>query len=252
MKVSVQPFWLPKAGNKEEEYEDAFWPREPVEEISGPFRLAVADGASTTSFSRLWAQLLVEAFGTGAINVSDLNAALPTLRNIWLATVGAKNLPWHAEEKVRRGAFSSLLGVYFEGEGEGRQGQWTRLAVGDSCLVQMRGEAVLLMFPLAHSEAFKANPYLVSSRPTPGPLSAEHVSVVKDVWESSDIFYLMTDALACWFIKEVEGGGKPWSFFERLGMNEEGAPFGKLVMGLRESNSIRNDDVTLLRAIVTA
>lgn len=251
MKVKVHPFWLPKAGNTEDEYEDAFWPNGPVNEAAAPFHLAVADGASTTSFSGLWARLLVEAYGTGAIAGQDLDAALQPLREHWLAIVGTKNLPWHAAEKVRRGAFSSLLGLSFAENGRAMRGRWTSLAIGDSCLIHMRGNAVQLTFPLNCSEQFQANPYLIGSKPD-GLLGADHACVADGVWESSDVFYLMTDALACWFIKAAEGSGRPWSLLEPLAGSEKGALFENLVVGLRESNSLRNDDVTFVRVAVSA
>jgi hypothetical protein len=252
MKISVRPFWLPKAGNTEDEYEDAFWPSGPVDAAAGQFRLAVADGASTTSFSGLWARLLVDAYGTEAIGSRDLDSDLRPLREEWLATITAKNLPWHAEMKVQRGAFSTLLGLSLEAEGEEPQGRWASIAVGDSCLVHMRRGTVRLTFPLAFSEEFQADPYLISSKPTPNPVPNDSMPRIEDVWEAGDVFYLMTDALACWFIRAIEENGEPWSLFEQLVMSDEGVQFAGIVEALRENKSLRNDDVTLIRVAVSA
>ena len=48
--------WLPKDGNGPEEYEDAF------RSLPEQGRFAVADGATETSFSGIWAAALVAAF----------------------------------------------------------------------------------------------------------------------------------------------------------------------------------------------
>ena len=99
-------------GNSADEYEDAFWPREAVvEQETDCFRCAVADGATETSFSALWANMLVRQWGEGTPGLSAFGKALPRLRSLWHREVAAKPLPWYAEEKVRSGAFSSLLGV---------------------------------------------------------------------------------------------------------------------------------------------
>jgi hypothetical protein len=251
MKVTVQPFWLPKAGNTQDEYEDAFWLPGAVEQASAQFRLAVADGASTTSFSRLWATLLVEAYGTGAIGVQDMELDLLPLREQWLAIVGAKSLPWHAEMKVRRGAFSTLLGLTIEGESDLSRGRWSSVAVGDSCLVHLQGDEVRLTFPLTCSEAFQDNPHLIGSASTSG-LVGEHVPIMEGAWDAADRFYLMTDALACWFISEMEAGRKPWALIEPLALSADADRFASFVAELRDRKVLRNDDVTLVHVAVTA
>ena len=103
--LACHVFWLPKAGNTPAEYEDAFWPRHYCLDSSGPVRLAVADGATETSFSGLWARLLVAAYGRGRLTVDENEPALRRIRRIWKRAVGQKPLPWYAEEKLRSGAF---------------------------------------------------------------------------------------------------------------------------------------------------
>jgi hypothetical protein len=57
-------------------------------------------------------------------------------------------------------------------------------------------------------------------------------------------FYLMTDALSCWFLRECEWGREPWRILNDLGTHEG---FAKLVGDLRAAGDMKNDDVTLLR-----
>jgi hypothetical protein len=57
----------------------------------------------------------------------------------------------------------------------------------------------------------------------------------------------MTDALAQWFLAQVEQGGKPWLELESL-LHDNGNPqtFTAWIEGLRVARQLRNDDVTLL------
>jgi hypothetical protein len=50
--LSVQAFWLPKAGNTTKEYEDAF------DYSIAERRFAVADGATDSAFAGHWARIL--------------------------------------------------------------------------------------------------------------------------------------------------------------------------------------------------
>src|SRR5262245_53960409 len=113
MHVLAQPFWLQKVGNAPEEYEDAVWPEQLTETEGKLFRCAVADGATETSFSGAWANVLVRAYGQGQLNARNLWKSLPCLQKEWLHSVRlcAQPLPWYAEEKLRDGAFSSILGL---------------------------------------------------------------------------------------------------------------------------------------------
>src|SRR5579875_2368277 len=103
MHATIRAFWLPKAGNSPEEYEDAFWPTDSGDPMPLPARLAVGDGATETSFSASWARLLVEDYGAGLLTGEMLPERLPALRERWMASVIRGPLPWYAEEKVRAG-----------------------------------------------------------------------------------------------------------------------------------------------------
>ena len=78
MHVMARALWAPKAGNRSDEYEDAFWPQRTINRTvnrSGLFRLAVADGATETSFAGLWARRLVRAYGSGCFAGQQLAGA---------------------------------------------------------------------------------------------------------------------------------------------------------------------------------
>jgi len=247
-------FWTPKAGNTPAEYEDAFWPREERLDASGPVRLAVADGATETSFSGLWARLLVSAYGRGRLSIDESERELQQIRRVWKRAVGQKPLPWYAEEKLRAGAFSSLLGVtLLTPESPGATGgDWQATAIGDSCLLQARGGDLLRPFPFSHADEFNSRPRLISSLEGDDAdnLAANTIS---GSWQAGDTFYLMTDALACWALRGVESN-EP--VFERLNALETHSDFVTFVAELRSTNDfdgrpfLKNDDVTLVRCTV--
>src|SRR5438876_30634 len=62
-----------------------------------------------------------------------------------------------------------------------------------------------------------------------------------------DRAWLMTDALAQWFLAEAEKGGTPWDDLGALpAAPDPDAAFAAWVEGLRAARRLRNDDVTLL------
>ncbi len=65
-------------------------------------------------------------------------------------------------------------------------------------------------------------------------------------WGCDDVFFLMTDALACWFFKERERGNQPWTLLRDL---DTCGPisFEKFVTDVRAEGRMKNDDVTLVR-----
>jgi serine/threonine protein phosphatase PrpC len=104
---------VPKLGNNESENEDAYrLIRSPKK---GPelreLRCAMADGATQASFSRFWAQLLVDnAVKTGYVpSENKLKAIIDRSALELEKKVHEINLPWYAIEKAKRGAFSSFL-----------------------------------------------------------------------------------------------------------------------------------------------
>jgi hypothetical protein len=248
-------FSLHKAGNAGSDYEDACWPSSRSDEASGScFRCAMSDGATEASFSGLWARTLVEAYGTGKLtqHVSSEKpeefielAVLRELQYSWLEEVGNRSLPWYAEEKIRHGAFSSLLGLHFCEDSS--VGCWSAIAVGDSCLFQLRKEHVIASFPLTQLEEFNSRPLLVPSDPIDNDRLPEYVRTTRGSWEKADSFLLMTDALAHWFIGARGQGSDPGKAVENLLAVDQARSFEEWVAQLRSSGKLRNDDVTLLR-----
>jgi hypothetical protein len=228
-------FHLPRSDSTAEEYEDA-WAADPA---AG--RFAVADGASESAFAGLWARLLAEGF-VAARRPGTFAGWLDSARGRWAAEVMGPELPWYGETKRAEGAFATLLGVRLRPPPPGRPGHWEAAAVGDTCLVRVRGRHVRA-FPVQRSADFGNEPRLIASRSEPGA-ATEYAS---GPLHTGDRLFLMTDALARWFLHAHERGGRPWEAITPLlsaGRPEEA--FTTWVEGLRAAGGLRDDDVTLL------
>lgn len=235
MQITYKALWLQKGGNAVEEYEDAFAPALPPESRSDEFRCAVADGATETSFSGLWAKILVDAFVDARLPRVELDA-LKTLATDWHAAIAArtasKPLPWYAVEKLERGAFSALMGLAIHADGS-----WRAHCVGDSCLFHVRPRQVIRAFPYHTPDEFNNHPALIST----DALASFEAKTARGRWRDGDYFLLMTDALAHFFLSQRKLRG------QIAADTLDQAAFEALITSARAERTCRNDDVTLVK-----
>jgi hypothetical protein len=227
-------FRAAKRGHTDAEYEDA-WAANPR---AG--RFAIADGASESSYAELWARLLAERFVVTRYPWETPDW-LSDPRQRWSEAVDVLDLPWYAELKREQGAFASLLGLAVRLPAPGKPGRWRALAVGDSCLVRFREGQQPHSFPVSKSAEFGNQPHLLCSRPGPAPAPV----LGNGSCEPGDRLYLMTDALAQWFLRCCEQNRRPWHHFGRL-LAEPDEAFAAWIERRRARDQLRNDDVTLL------
>jgi hypothetical protein len=219
-----------KAGNAESDYEDA------LAALSG--RFAVADGATESSFAKTWAASLVRRFVESPPSVRELQHWLAPLQEQWQREVNSKVLPWYALEKAKLGAFSTLLGLEIH-----RGRRWCAMAAGDSCLFHVRRGSLIVAFPLERADQFGTTPTLLSSNPAKNREMSNWVTECSGELDLEDVFFLATDALACWILREVERGVPPWDAL--ISLNGQAA-FSEIIADARRSGAMRNDDATLL------
>jgi hypothetical protein len=227
---------LPKQGNTDDEYEDA-WGAD-----ADRGRFVLADGASESAFAGQWARLLADGF-LAAPRPHDLATWLGDARRRWSADVMDLELPWYAEMKRAEGAFATLLGLRVRAPVEGGRGQWEAVAVGDTCLVQVRGGRPILSFPLKQSSDFGNQPALIGSQDGPLPEARR----ARGSLLPGDRLFLMTDALAQWFLRAGEQGLRPWqAAAPLLTITSPEDDFAAWIEELRGGDGMRDDDVTLI------
>lgn len=248
MHISSTTLWLPKKGNSSEEYEDAAAPMDPVELDADLYRCAVADGATETSFSGLWARLLVNGY------VEETDRTL--LKHTWNDSVATKKLAWYAEEKAQSGAYAALVGLTLNAPSGGKQsGTWLAEALGDSCVIIIRDGKLIETFPMQHSEEFNSSPLLLSSNLNDDGRADQVLATKSGEWQSGDLFYLLSDAIARWTLKREEEHGDAANWLAGLKNSDQMTQFVDLQRSLTDEESralLRNDDVTLMRIKVEA
>ena len=96
---------------------------------------------------------------------------------------------------------------------------------------------------MENSSAFGNGPDLIGSRGGPVP-SPEYAS---GPLRAGDRLFLMTDALAEWFLHAHESGRRPWEAVDRLlSLERPEEAFAAWVEQLRDGDGLRDDDATLL------
>ena len=253
IKVSHHAYWLHKSGNRATDYEDAFWPYWQQKTQEGyEIRFAIADGATESSFARLWARMLTQSYYRFAHRSSALDAdfrqTIQKLGKRWSKRVFTNPLEWFVLEKVQRGGHATLLGITLTSVGHKltKEGSWEALGIGDTCLFQLRNGHLVQAFPLTYSYEFGNHPALLSTMPAHNELIWQTIEgyTAKGQWQSGDDFLLMTDALAAWFLKASENGEQPWQKLAEVTVSQDA--FEAWITELRRQDAVRNDDVTLI------
>ncbi len=244
-------FWLPKAGNRLEEYEDAcrvaYAPEIEAAGL-GTARIAVSDGASESAFAREWANVLTDAFVAEPPDLCGLtedsfNAWLLPARKRWRDCVPWDRLPWHGEAKARSGAFATLLGLTVRAAPDSpEQLSWRALAVGDSCLFVVREDRLWLSFPLEAASQFDNSPALICSNPNNAKNLWTAVRLHGGECAAGDLFILASDALACWFLTRSAAGERPWESLAAL----DSSGWDAWIEEQRRKQLLHNDDTTLV------
>ncbi len=240
---------IPKSSHKSEGNEDAFAPSVGEGEFVSDtfFQCAVADGATRSSFSRIFAKALVNICSTADKSMT-LNDLIQDAREDWYQAI--RNDPTHGvtNSVVNEGAYSTILWLqlFTEDSEDGlRHNMWKAQAIGDTCLFHYRNEVPLRILPIRNSSDFTNHPRLIGSMKSQVHSIAEWE--FSGAWERGDDFFILTDSIAKWMLQEVEAGNCPGSILkEILSFKDASYKFELWVQNLRASNNIRDDDTTVV------
>lgn len=207
-------------------------------------RVAVSDGASESYDSRVWSNLLVNAYiADPAFSPEWLEAVLRS----YLATVDYDALSWSKQAAFDRGSFATLVAIEVAPNSDVEV-----LALGDSVAFHMRGQELVASFPYTTPEEFDARPQLLSTIPSNNAFITEPGFFIRNTsrtWrvQRGDVLLLATDAVAQWALRERLPGQEALHYLRSVGSNED---FEAKVLELRGQRRIRVDDSTLIRLVV--
>ncbi|MBW4628236.1 MAG: hypothetical protein KME49_22665 [Brasilonema octagenarum HA4186-MV1] len=141
---------------------------------------------------------------------------------------------------------ATFLGVHLLPTDSQGKGKWQAIAVGDSCVFQFRkinGKYELLKaFPIEQSTDFSSKPSGFTSRKDMALIG--NIKFIEEEYELGDTFFLATDALAEWLLKNREYGKDDW---QKLLEIEDQVEFNRTIKDLRDRTEIAFDDTTFTR-----
>lgn len=248
-------FRLPRDGYRADEYEDA------SAAASDAGRFAMSDGATNSSFSGLWARILVEDFIENPdYDLVHTDAFLTAAQVRWRTSPIVQEVrdriareplrSWSVEAKLAEGAFATFLGLTLVPSADDVT-QWTATAVGDTCLFHTRGSTMLETFPIDRSVKFGNVPPLLGSCMSLEQVGQTPRQQATGVARAGDCLWMMTDALARWCLRQQEDGSEPWSEIETVVRAFDGEKrFTDWIADLRRHRRLHNDDVTLMLIVL--
>lgn len=207
-------------------------------------RFAVSDGVSKSFFPKIWSEILVSHFVEES-NIKERGELTKVCQKKWQDIIDEKiNLPetkWHTRTLYNRKepALATFVGLqFFEGDKS-----WSAWAQGDSFLffvpeVYMDYQKDLIkLSSKAEPIIFDNFPDFVSSigNNHKGELvSYENQKIVNGT------FYLMTDALAEWFINQGENASGKITVWQTQG------DFERFISQAVDEEELTNDDCAIL------
>ncbi|MFF3936902.1 hypothetical protein [Streptomyces phaeofaciens] len=259
--VEVHVYRVPSAPDRPQEWRDAA-------AVTVDRRgFALCDGASTAYRAGPWSRLLAREYITEAPDHS--REALPVwvdhcqqkwneqeaerrhARAAAAAVPGAEDRDphrrawdfWVDDAESRGVAKATLLGMRLLPATEG----WSfeAVAVGDTCLLHLRGDTLLHAFPLADASRFGSHPDLLS---TDEHLDGTRIHHYGGRLGPHDVVLLVTDALAEALLARTHAGdGAEAAAWWRVVRRLDETSFERLVTGLRAARQIERDDTTMIR-----
>ncbi len=209
----------------------------------------IADGATQTSFSNIWASCLVNTCSRAHLSEISFLKSVRKAQEEWQNSLQDIDLPWHAQEKFRQGAYSALtwLEIGYDPLHPAYAFTWRALAVGDCCLFISRSHSVYLSLPLQEPIEFTNNPVLIPSKSEKIGSITGKIQTARGSLKNGDHLLLATDALSAWIVKQTQ---ENQDRFFRMLMDARSThnpdSITSWINNLRRKNEIKNDDTSLV------
>ncbi len=237
--MRIHDLLLPKANEANEDCEDRLL--FVTDDLSKTVRAAVADGATATAFSGEWAELLVRAYCERPFaNWTDLAQRSALAAKLWATGVYSQSRPWHALMRAQAGGAAALAGI----EIFMNEPKWSAVALGDSCIFQIRRERICFVLPPYSADQFSNHPRLISTD------AAKNVGL-EAAYESSsgryqigDRFILATDAASEALLRADEQNSDLSEWLDAIAESKDAGR--RFVNSLRGSRKIEDDDVAMV------
>jgi hypothetical protein len=241
LKCNFKSISIPKHGNTITENEDSFLTPKYADYTL--LKFAISDGATESSFSKEWSQLLVKSYENSSFEKNQFIDSLRKVAESWELITSEKALEWYAEQKLQLGAFATFLGITINRE----ENYYNAVGIGDCTLFHFRNNELHHSFPIIAKEQFGNTPDLLSTNSNFQSDIDNKLKYDQHEIEANDIILLATDALAAWIFKEIEAKEKPWMQLSSF-LNDENnkIDFENWLNEKRENDEIKNDDVTIL------
>lgn len=237
---------IQKNGFKPEENEDYFACSKDLSAF------AISDGATESSYSAIWAEMLAKSFTESPFNYLSQNIVLPFKdMNAFIdEKLCNPSISWFAKEKAQQGSWATLLGIEFKQGLDNKDFEWHACAAGDSNLFLIRNNQLEIAFPITKPQDFNCSPTLLGSNIESQNQLINQFKFAKGSFLQGDIIFLMTDAIAKWFLEEIKkdnGTENTLITIQKMLVTDES--FYEQVEMLRNLNLLKNDDTTLIQIL---
>jgi hypothetical protein len=214
-------------------------------------RYALADGATEAFDSRNWARRLVDRW-THADNAPlsvEAFCVWVEEQGRWLhASWDDRALPWYAEAKARQGSFAAFVGLQLRACDDALH--WQAIALGDSCMIQRRADSIRRAMPISDDSRFNSSPVLVPSLKSLREAVLLHATSDGGLAERGDVFLLLSDAAAAWYLKLSKDRRAVGEEFDSLLALSDSDSLYELFRQERHEKRINNDDIAILRIAI--
>jgi hypothetical protein len=249
--ISWFSYSITKAGNTEVENEDAVFPEAGVGQ-NGHGELAtfiVADGATQTSFSGLWAKCLINSCSQTNLSEFNFYRAVSKAQAEWQNSLHGIELPWHAQQKFQQGAFSALawLEIHYFPLHPAYAFSWRALAVGDCCLFIARNKEIYLSLPLQDQSEFLNTPVLIPSISEKMESIKGKVQTARGSLVMGDQLILASDAISAWIMRRSQADRLEFlNMVKSIKSARNDSGFSNWINILRKKSELKNDDTSLI------